>query len=135
VFSASGSGPQLEGFDIGSDAIGLLRGIDRADLVGDRAVVANLDYRFPLVSVQRGFGTIPFFIRTIHGAVFADAGHAWTAVFARSAVRRSFGAELSIDAVVGYALPLTFTSGVAVATDPVNDRRPTVAFARIGRAF
>ena len=45
------------------------------------AVVANLDYRFPLARIQRGVGTLPFFLRTAHAAVFADAGHAWNGRF------------------------------------------------------
>ena len=43
----------------------------------------------------------------------------------------SLGAELSLDTVVGYVLPVTFTGGVAW----VSHDRGTVAFARIGRAF
>ena len=37
----------------------------------------------------------------MHGAVFVDAGHAWVERFSRSDVTVSFGAELSLDAVVG----------------------------------
>jgi len=135
VFSASGAGPQFDGFDIGTDAIGLLRGFEPASVVGDHALVANVDYRFPIRYVQRGIGTLPLFFRTIHGAVFADVGDAWTDGFDRADVRRSFGAELSLDTVIGYALPVTFTSGVAWRDDRVNNRRDAVGFARVGRAF
>lgn len=135
VFSASGAGPQLDGFDLGTGAIGLLRGIDPASAAGDHALVANVDYRFPIRYVQRGIGTLPIFFRTIHGALFADAGHAWTETFRRADLRRAFGAELSLDTVVAYALPLTFTSGMAWRDDPVNGRRGLTAFARVGRAF
>jgi hypothetical protein len=135
VFSASGSGPQFEDFVIGSDAIGLLRGFDSASVVGERAVVANVDYRFPVRYVERGFGTVPLFVRTIHAALFADTGNAWTGTFDGADMRRSFGAELSVDTVVGYALPLTFTSGVAWRDDPVNVRKQWAAFGRVGRAF
>jgi hypothetical protein len=135
VFSASGAGPQFDGFDIVTDAIGLLRGFDTDSVVGDRAAVANVDLRFPLRYVQRGLGTVPLFVRTIHGAVFADAGNAWTGTFRMDETRRSFGAELSLDTVVGYALPVTFTSGVAWRVDPVNARRGWSAFGRVGRAF
>ncbi len=135
VFSAAGAGPQTGVFDFAVDAIGLLRGLDAGDVSGNRAVVANLDYRFPLMRVQRGVGTIPVFFRTIHGAVFADAGDAWTGPFHRADVRFSAGAELSLDAVVGYSLPITFASGVAWRDDPVAARRGAVVFGRIGRAF
>ena len=135
VFSASGAGPQLDHFDIGTDAIGLMRGFDSASVVGDRAVVANVDLRFPIRYVQRGVGTVPVFFRTLHGALFGDLGTAWVGTSKRSDVRRSFGAELSLDTVVGYALPLTFTSGIAFRDDPVNAQRGWAAFGRVGRAF
>ena len=85
--------------------------------------------------MQRGFGTIPLFLRTIHGAVFADVGNAWTDSFRAAEMRRSFGAEFSLDAIVLYALPVTFTSGVAWRHDPGDGRRAVVGFARVGRAF
>jgi hypothetical protein len=50
-------------------------------------------------------------------------------------VRVSLGAELSLDSIVGYALPLTFATGAAWRDDPVSARRGVVAFGRIGRAF
>jgi hypothetical protein len=71
----------------------------------------------------------------VHGAVFADAGHAWTGTFRRPDVRTSLGAELSLDTVVGYALPITFATGAAWRDDPDAARRGIVAFGRIGRAF
>ena len=67
----------------------------------------------------------------VHGAVFVDAGHAWAERFRRSDLTVSVGVELSLDAVVGYVLPLTFTAGGAW----VSQDRGFVGFARIGRAF
>lgn len=131
VFSASGHGPQPGGFRFGSDAIGLIRGIADDEVIGTHAAVANVDYRLPLVRIDRGRGTLPIFARVVHTALFADAGSAWTGPFRRDDVRYSFGAELSLDTVVGYAFPLTFTAGVAwVSTD-----RDVAVFGRVGRAF
>ena len=135
LFSAGGAGPPPAGFNFGSDAVGLLRGFDADTIVGERAVVGNLDYRVPLASIQRGLGTLPFFLRTAHAAVFADAGHAWADDFRWSDLRTSFGAELSLDVVVGYGLPLTFTAGGAWRNDPVTGQRGFAAFGRVGRAF
>jgi hypothetical protein len=130
-FSVSGSGPQTLGFDFGTDAIGLLRGVPEDETAGTRAAVVNLDYRLPLKRIDRGAGTLPVFARVLHGAVFLDAGHAWVGSFRRADVTVSVGAELSLDAVVGYVLPLTFTAGGAWASQD----RGFVGFARIGRAF
>jgi hypothetical protein len=135
VFSAAGAGPETGDFEFGTGAVGLLRGLDTDAVVGHHALVGNIDYRFPLRSVQRGIGTVPVFFRTIHAAVFADAGQAWNDTFRGSDVRFSLGAEFSLDAVVGYTLPITFATGVAWRDDPVGGRRGVAMFGRIGRAF
>jgi hypothetical protein len=134
VFSASGSGPQANGFEFGTDAIGLLRGVDEGRVAGSHAVVANVDVRAPLWRIERGVGTVPVFARTLHGSIFADVAHAWTDRFRRADISRSFGAELSIDMVIGYVLPLTFTSGAAWRDVPGGERG-VVFFGRVGRAF
>lgn len=134
-FNAGGPGPQGGGFDFGRNAIGLLRGIDADAVAGRHAIVGNVDFRVPLASVQRGVGTLPFFLRTAHAAFFADAGHAWNDAFRWSDVRTSIGAELSLDSVIGYSVPVTFTAGVAWRDNPATSRRGVVAFGRIGRAF
>ena len=135
VFSASGNGPQSGGFGFGTDAIGLLRGFDEDEVLGSRAAVANADWRVPLWRVGRGAGTIPLFVRTLHAAVFVDAGHAWTQSLRPADLRLSAGAELSSDVVVGFVLPLTFTAGIAVRRDGGEARGRATVFARIGRAF
>ena len=135
VFSASGSGPASGPFDFGRSAVGLLRGFESDSVVGGRVAVGNLDYRFPLLRVQRGAGTIPVFIRTIHAAIFADAANAWDEEFRRADVRVATGAELSFDTVVGFGLPLTFTTGAAWRRDPSGRQDGAAVFGRIGRAF
>jgi hypothetical protein len=135
VFSASGNGPQSGGFAFGTDAIGLLRGFDEGSVTGTSAAVLNADYRAPLVRIDRGVGTAPIFLRSIHGAVFVDVGHAWTESARWSDSRASFGVEISADAVVGFALPLTFTAGGAWRRDGTGAEHGFVLFGRIGRAF
>jgi Tol biopolymer transport system component len=131
LFSASGQGPQPGGFRFGSDAVGLVRGLDENEALGRHAAVANVDYRFPVARIDRGAGTLPVFARVLHGAVFIDAGHAWDVRFRLRDGRVSAGAELSLDAVVGYVLPVTLTAGTAW----VSGGRGLTAFGRIGRAF
>ena len=133
-FSASGSGIGGSAFGFGLDAVGLLRGFDPDDVVGRHAAVANVDYRFPLVRVNRGYGTVPLFLRTIHGAIFADAGSAWDGRGDRRA-RAALGVEVSADTVLGFALPLTVTAGVALRHDEARHVRGPALFTRIGRAF
>jgi hypothetical protein len=134
-FSAGGAGPQPGGFRFGSDAVGLLRGFDEPDVAGRHAAVVNLDYRLPVLRVERGAGTWPVFLRVAHAALFVDAGHAWDDRFAPNDVRASLGAELSFDTVVGYAVPLTLSTGVAWRVRGPRDERGAVVFGRLGRAF
>jgi Tol biopolymer transport system component len=135
IFSASGNGPQPGGFGFGVDAIGLLRGFGEDAIQGTRAAVVNIDYRLPLMRVARGVGTVPLFVRNFHGAVFADIGSAWTEAARWRDVSGSVGAEISADAVVGFALPLTVTAGAAVRRDGAAGDRDVVVFGRVGRAF
>ncbi|MGH9309599.1 MAG: hypothetical protein ACRD1U_09515 [Vicinamibacterales bacterium] len=134
LFSATGHGPRGAGFDFGRDAIGLVRGFAESEALGTRAVALNVDYRVPLKRIDRGVGTVPVFFRVLHGAVFADAGHAWTSRTRWADARVSIGAEISADAVVGFALPLTVTAGTAWRRDDTGPRGFAV-FGRIGRAF
>ena len=137
VFAAGSSSPASSpGLDFDLDAVALLRGFETRDAVGDRAVVLNLDYRFPLAWVERGVGTWPLFLRSVHGAVFADAGAAWDgATSARAGRRASTGVELSADLVIGYSFPLATTIGVALRHDPSGRSRGPTVFGRVGRAF
>jgi len=81
-------------------------------------------------------GTWPFFVHTIHAAVFTDVGHTWTQSFRSTDVKSSAGVELSADVVAGYWWPFTATVGAAWGRDGSR----TVAnagsvYVRVGRAF
>jgi hypothetical protein len=135
LFSAGGSGPSYPVFHFSRDTVGLLRGFAPQDIVGSRVTVASLDVRFPLARRQRGAGAWPVFLRTLHGAVFADAGHAWDTTFSAADLRTSTGGELSLDIVILHSVPLTLVSGAAWIRDPVANRRGATGFGRIGYAF
>ena len=120
----------------GSGAFSLLRGFPTNTFAGSHVAVVNADYRFPIARPQRGVGTWPLFVHTIHGALFADAGHAWTRAFRSNAIKTSLGGELSTNVVAGYFFPFTITAGGAWGHDPtgvVGDG--AVAYVRVGRAF
>ena len=134
VFSAGGAGPSYLVFDFGRDTIGLLRGFSPEDLVGSRAMVANLDLRFPLARIERGVRSWPIFFRALHGAAFVDAGEAWDSAFRAADLRTSTGAELSLHVVVFHYLPLTLVSGAAWTRDPVAGRNHGAVFGRVGYA-
>jgi dipeptidyl aminopeptidase/acylaminoacyl peptidase len=133
-FAPGGAGP-ADSLDFDRDAIALVRGFDSDDLSGRRAVVINVDYRFPLLWVEKGVGTWPLFLRSLHGAAFTDFGAAWETSLSRSNRRASAGFELASDVVLGFSFPLTAAAGVAWRHDPTGRSDGATLFWRIGRAF
>ena len=122
--------------DLSSSAFALLRGFPADSYAGSHVALANAEYRWPIARPQRGHGTWPLFLHTVHAAVFADAGHAWTRTFQRSAIKSSAGAELSANLVAGFFAPFTATFGAAWGHDgsaPLADR--VTAYFRVGKAF
>ncbi len=121
--------------NFGSDALGMIRGFDDEVAAGSRIASASVEWRQPVWRVQRGTGTWPIFLRTFHAAVFVDAGHVWTGTFSADRLKASVGAEGSLDTVVGFHLPLTFTAGVARTYDRFTGRGDTGFYVRIGPSF
>jgi hypothetical protein len=120
----------------GNDGVSLLRGFQNDVFAGERVALANLEARLPLARVQRGWGTWPVFLRTVHGAAFLDIGHAWSSSPRWADRKIAYGGELSADLVFGFGLPLTLTGGLAWGRDGaglVADRREL--YFRVGRSF
>jgi hypothetical protein len=97
--------------------------------------VANVDFRFPIARIERGLGSWPLFVHTLHGAAFADTGTAWDVNFRAADLRTSLGGELSLDAVIAHYVRLTFTAGAAWTHDPVSAANRGAFFGRIGYAY
>jgi WD40-like Beta Propeller Repeat/Omp85 superfamily domain len=135
VFYLGGNGPNASPIDFGSDALNLLRGFGQNEFAGTRIAIANLEYRVPLVRVERGVGTWPLFLRTLHAAAFMDFGKTWTAAFSRQPFARSVGAEVAADIRLGYELGVTAAAGIAWPHDAGGVTRPAVAYVRVGHAF
>lgn len=83
----------------------VLRGYQPAQFIGTQFNLLNAEYRFPILYADRGISTLPVFLRTISGSVFADYGGA----FNQMDLEKPFdlyhlgvGAELWFDLVLGY---------------------------------
>ena len=63
--------------DFVSDAFSLLRGFPANTFAGTHVALINGEYRWPIARPQRGVGTWPLFLHSLHGAAFVDLGHAW----------------------------------------------------------
>jgi hypothetical protein len=107
-------------------------GADPAGFTGRNFVSANLEYRFPLVHPQRGWRSLPVFLRHLHGAVFADAGHAWTGSFRVDDVKTGAGVALGADTQLGHVLPFTGVVGLARGFAAGGE---TKVYFRVGLAF
>lgn len=92
-----------------------LRGYPPYAFVGDAYGLANLEYRLPILTPQRGVSTLPFFLRRITGAVFADAGVVGPSALELSAadVKVGVGAELRFELELGYNLGVQLRAGFA----------------------
>jgi Tol biopolymer transport system component len=121
--------------DFGRDAMSLLRGFPSQSFAGTHVALLNADYRFPIARPQRGKGTWPLFLHTIHAAVFADAGEAWTEQFRAHNAKTSAGGELSLNLIAGYSFPVTATIGAALGHDGTDRSNRATMYVRIGRAF
>lgn len=89
-----------------------LRGFPLVPLVGDALLSATLEYRLPLLDIERGISTLPVYFQSLHAALFVDAA----AVANRPAElaegrHASLGAEARLGLVLGYGLPVTARVG------------------------
>lgn len=88
-----------------------LRGYPQFARVGSQYELLNVEYRFPVVQVQRGASTFPFFIQRVSGDVFVDVGYAGFGRFNPDLIAVGAGLEALIDIVVGYVVPLSVRVG------------------------
>ena len=107
-------------------------GADRDRFTGRHFVNANVEYRVPLVRPQRGWRSLPVFVRHLHAAVFADAGHAWSGPFRLSDVKTGAGVAVGADTSLGHGLPVTGVVGLARG---LADGGETKVYVRFGLAF
>jgi hypothetical protein len=129
---AVGGYPDASLFDITRSNLAVLRGYPDNAFTGRRFAAANAEYRFPLVSPQRGWRSLPVFLRHLRGTVFLDAAHAWTGTFRLKDVKSAAGASLGVDTALGFALPVTAEVTFARGFDELGE---TKVYFRFGLAF
>lgn len=98
----------------------VVRGYAPAQFFGRNIWNANLEYRFPLTTVERGSGTDAYFLKRISGAVVTDAlgvdGFGYAEDLTNQPLKSSqtiasSGVELKLESTIGYVLPLNFILG------------------------
>ncbi len=129
---AVGGYPDNGLFDLVRTNLAVLRGYPDDAFTGRRFLAANAEYRFPLFSPQRGWRSLPVFLRHLRGTLFVDAAHAWSDGFRLEDVKTAAGASLGVDTTLGYALPFTAELAVAHGFDALGETK--LSF-RMGLAF
>jgi len=89
-----------------------LRGYQPVATAGRSYTLANLEYRFPIVNLDRGPSTLPIFFNRITGNVFLDYGAAFD-VLDDARFKTGTGGELWFDTILGYVQPFTWRVGYA----------------------
>ena len=90
----------------------VLRGYPTVAEAGRSYALANAEYRFPILNIDRGPSTLPFFLNRITGTVFLDYGSAFDDAFTAK-FKTGTGAELWNDFTIGYIQSFTFRLGYA----------------------
>ena len=126
AFQLGGVGPADMAINV-NDTHVYLRGYPVNQYRGQKVGLATVEYRFPIKNIEWGVGNTPFFFKRVHGAVFAEAGNAWDAAFNRKDLKRSVGAEASLDMTLGYFLPVTVRLGLYKALDDKRDKMAIVS--------
>ena len=129
---AVGGFPDNNLFDVQRTNLAVLRGYPDDAFTGRNFFATNLEARFPLAFLQRGFRSLPLFVRRFHGTVFVDAAGAWTGPLRDDVVKTAVGVSLGADTYLGHRLPLTGMLGVARG---LNDLGETSVYFRLGLAF
>jgi hypothetical protein len=126
AFQLGGLGPADMAINV-NDTHVYLRGYSVNQYRGQKVGLATVECRFPIKNIEWGAGNTPFFFKRVHGAVFAEAGNAWDTAFNRRDLKRSVGAEASLDMTLGYFLPVTVRLGLYKALDDKRDKMAIVS--------
>jgi len=104
-----------------------VRGFPSGRLRGQNVAIGSLEYRFPIYQIEKGPAVYPIFFHRIVGDVFYDIGTAWnddpvalpglqraiSDPFDQGRTLASAGAEIALDMVFGYFLPIRYRLGFA----------------------
>jgi Tol biopolymer transport system component len=81
---------------------GILRGYAPFSDVGDAYYLASVEYRVPILEIERGIESLPLQLGRIQGVIFADVGDAFDGVPSTHGARAGVGAELQARFTLAY---------------------------------
>lgn len=109
-----------------------LRGYPPGFRAGNRYQLLNVEYRLPLLQIDRGLSTFPVFVDRVYGSVFADYGNAFYGSFEPGELLLGAGAELFVEMTLGYSLYYSLRIGFARG---VMEGGETQLYAVLGTPF
>jgi Tol biopolymer transport system component len=122
-----------------------LRGYPSGIFQGSHLASGTFELRFPIVAPQWGISTWPIFLRRISGAAFLDAGNAWVPIDGVpwwQRIRFGTGAEVDVEMVVGFYLPVLLRVGVGQGLgrllapgNPPDPYAGTQVYVTLGESF
>lgn len=102
-----------DGFSIGgSTGEFALRGFAEETQQGKQALISSLEYKFPLLTIERGLGYWPLFFDDLQGGFFIDMGLAGDTLNIDN-LKVGFGAEIGLSVTTGYFFNWAFRVGIA----------------------
>ncbi len=113
----------------------VLRGYSPSQFYGRSVWNTNIEYRFPLTTINKGHGTDAYFLKRVSGAVVVDGlgveggSLTETAQFERRNLNESFwstGIELKLETTIGYVLPMNFILGGYMPHSPLYRSSPQI---------
>ncbi len=90
-----------------------LRGYPQFARAGDAFFLCNVEYRFPIVQIDRGVSTLPVYLSRLYGGVALDVGSAWFGRIRAEDIAVGAAIELLADVIVGWYFPYTVRIGLA----------------------
>jgi hypothetical protein len=94
----------------------VLRGYAPYSFSGTQYHLFNFEYRFPIMNIDRGISTVPFFVQRISGNAFADYGGAFNELDLENwqdQFHLGVGAELWFEFTLGYVINASLRLGYA----------------------
>ena len=91
----------------------VVRGYPQGIQRGTRYFLNSAEYRFPILDLERGFSTVPFYLRQLKGRAFVDTGTAFNGYLADADLLVGVGGELVLTTLLGYYLGGTLRAGYA----------------------
>lgn len=129
---AVGGFPEGSLFDLVGTNVSVLRGFPDQAYRGRNVLYANAELRLPLAHTQRGYRSLPVFLRSLQATFTADAAQAWSGELQFRNTNPSLGVSVGSELFVGHQLPLTWIVGVAQGFGVKGELR---VYSHLGLAF